>query len=100
MNLPHTQAFIPQDFIGPTERARENCRVVFGDELYCYDCDELVGPPMMIGDSIQVGTGACSCSRQFENNVPAWDRARHDLTDLPSEAQFWAYIEEAIKEAA
>lgn len=44
----------------------------FGSELLCYDCGEKVGQPIMLGEKVQLGTGQCNCSRQFENNEPAW----------------------------
>lgn len=49
------------------------CKALFGKQLLCYDCGEKVGPPMMVGKNIQIGTGECSCSRQFENNEEAWE---------------------------
>lgn len=50
-------------------------------ELFCYDCGERIKPPMMIGDSVQVGTGQCDCSRQFENNEEWWLYHWHRFLD-------------------
>lgn len=47
-------------------------KAFWGEELLCYDCGEKVKPPMEImGANVQIGTGQCDCSRQFENNEPA-----------------------------
>ena len=51
----------------------EFCKAFFGRELLCYDCGDKVKPPMTVMEGrVQIGTGQCVCSRQFENNEEAW----------------------------
>ncbi len=51
----------------------EFAKQIWGEDLLCYDCGEKVDPPLTIGDIVQIGTGQCSCARQFENNFPAYE---------------------------
>lgn len=64
---PICQAFIFQDFCGISEQARKNSKILFGEKLICYDCGQDIQKPLIV-DFIQIGTGTCDCSRQFENN--------------------------------
>lgn len=49
-----------------------HAKELFGDELLCYDCGEKIGDPLCAGN-LQIGTGTCNCSRQFENNERAYE---------------------------
>lgn len=53
-------------------------RALWGNVLCCYDCGEEVGPPLT-APGIQIGTGTCTCSRQFENNLPRWEMEMEQL---------------------
>ena len=48
----------------------EMAKAFFGEYLLCYDCGEKVGAPLG-NDRIQIGTGTCTCNRNFENNEEA-----------------------------
>lgn len=48
------------------------CMAVWGEEMLCYDCGRIVEKPKQIG-CLTIGTGTCSCNRQFENNDEAWE---------------------------
>ncbi len=68
----------------------EMAKAFFGDVLTCYDCGEKVGKPMGNG-CIQIGTGSCICSRQFENNEPAFEFHSKQLTSwLLNHEKEWA----------
>ena len=72
--------FISQDFIGPSEQARENARIVFGDDII----------PSIMMNSLCPFCGKTCSYKQFH-------KSRHILIDLP-EAEFWPYIEAALGE--
>lgn len=69
----------------------------WGDELLCYDCGEPVGQPMTVMDgAVQIGTGECSCSRQFENNEPAWE---YHLKQMVVAGNPFEYLRQYLKVA-
>lgn len=69
-------------------------KAFWGEELLCYDCGEPVGSPMSV-ECIVIGTGTCSCSRQFENNLPAWQL---HLRDMVLEENPIKYLEQFLGE--
>lgn len=51
-------------------------KAFWGNQLLCYDCGEPVKTPILLtanNAQVVIGTGQCSCSRQFENNEEAWE---------------------------
>lgn len=72
-NCEHGEYFIPRPTFSELIRILPKIgEKIAKGKLFCYDCGEEVGPPDMIGSFIQIGTGKCTCSRQFENNF-TWD---------------------------
>lgn len=61
------RAFRPEDFLGPTQAARENCKRIWGYSSKTTD--------------------NCDC-------MVAWDGHRHEAMDQSDVESFWKYIEE------
>jgi len=76
--------------------SHEFAQKFFGFDLLCYDCGEKVKPPMTVmNGAVQIGTGQCDCSRQFENNEPAWE---YHLQMMVTQPKPLKYLERFIEE--
>ena len=69
-------------------------KAFWGEELLCYDCGEKVGKPLG-NERIQIGTGTCTCQRQFENNEEAWE---FHLQMMVTEENPIKYLEQFLDE--
>lgn len=66
----------------------------WGDKLVCYDCGEKVSSPdTVMNGRVQLGTGNCKCSRQFENNEYKW---QYELKMMVLEEEPLKYLEKFL----
>ena len=79
-------AFSCEDFIGPSEQARENARILWSRPYVCNTCGKEYA-----------GSKFCGTSKIMPHayTVAETTYHRHTLIDLP-EAEFWPYIEAAL----
>lgn len=68
-------------------------KAIWGEVLLCYDCGEKVKTPQTVMNGrVQIGTGDCYCSRQFENNIPAFEYHNAITANMKSNSGILEYI--------